>query len=423
MRVMALIVVACALVGAGPVADLLTFPNPAGEAVTLSRTALDGNPFFQPLGANGRACGTCHVPADGWSLSPATARRLFDATDGRHPLFRPRDGANAPNLSDASPAERRAASSLLLARGVIRVGLPIPPDAEFVLEAVDDPYGFASARELSLYRRPLPSTNLAFLATVMWDGRESRVSGPMATSLAQQADAASTVHAQEAVLSDEQRRAIVGFEMGLVTAQHRDTRAEDLAAGGARGGPHALSEQPFFPGINSRREPGGFNRRVFSLFGAWAEATEARRAVARGETLFNAHAFAGGNFTCTTCHNAPNAGSNSLGALFDLGLAAESRRAADVPLYTLRCVRSGAKAAAGRVVRTTDPGAALVTGRCDDIGRFKVPTLRGLAARAPYFHDGSAATLEDVVDFYDKRFAIKLTPGERADLLAFLRAL
>jgi len=424
MRVAALLVVACALLGAGPVADLLTVPNPGGEALTLTRAALDGNPFFQPLGANGRACGTCHLPSDGWSLAPATARRLFDATGGHHALFRPRDGANAPNLPDGTLAERRAASSLLLARGLIRVGLPIPPDAEFVLEAVDDPYGFASARELSLYRRPLPSTNLAFLSTVMWDGRESRVAGAMATHLARQADGASAGHAQDAVLADEQRRAIVAFETGLVTAQSRDAHAGDLSAGGARGGPQALADQPFFPGINSRRESGGFNRNVFSLFGTWMEAdTGARRAIARGEALFNAHAFAGGNFTCTTCHNAPNAGSNSMGATFDLGLTADSRRAPDVPLYTLRCVRSGAKAAAGRMVRTTDPGVALVTGRCDDIGRFKVPTLRGVAARAPYFHDGSAATLDDVVDFYDKRFAIKLTPAERADLLAFLRAL
>jgi cytochrome c peroxidase len=42
--------------------------------------------------------------------------------------------------------------------------------------------------------------------------------------------------------------------------------------------------------------------------------------------------------------------------------------------------------------RTPDPGRALVTGKCGDIGAFKVPTLRGVAARPPFFHDGSAAT-------------------------------
>jgi formate dehydrogenase/bidirectional [NiFe] hydrogenase diaphorase subunit len=325
-------------------------PESGGGSAHADARRLDDSPFFQPLGANGRACGTCHLPSDGWSLAPATARRLFDATEGRHVLFRPRDGANAPNLPDGTLAERRAASSLLLTRGLIRVGLPIPPGAEFVLDAVDDPYGFASARELSLYRGRCPPPISPSFSTVMWDGRESRLAGAMASRLAQQADGASAGHAQEAVLGDEQRRAIVAFETGLVTAQSRDAHAGDLEADGARGGPQALADQSFFPGINSRREPGGFDRRVFSLFGAWAEAgSAARRAIARGEKLFNARAFAGGNFTCTTCHNAPNAGSNSMGATFDLGLTAETRRAADVPLYTLRCLRDGAKAAAGRV--------------------------------------------------------------------------
>lgn len=72
---------------------------------------------------------------------------------------------------------RQAAYSTLLERGVIRVGLPIPANAEFDLIAVDDPYKFASAAQLSLFRRPLPSTNLRSLTTVMWDGRESFASG------------------------------------------------------------------------------------------------------------------------------------------------------------------------------------------------------------------------------------------------------
>src|SRR5205823_5317382 len=74
-------------------------------------------------------------------------------------------------------------------------------------------------------------------------------------------------------------------------------------------------------------------------------------------------------------------------------------------------------------VRTTDPGRAMVTGRFADISRFKGPVLRGLAARAPYFHNGSAQTLQDVVNFYDVRFQIGLTAQEKADLAAFLGAL
>jgi cytochrome c peroxidase len=101
----------------------------------------------------------------------------------------------------------------------------------------------------------------------------------------------------------------------------------------------------------------------------------------------------------------------------NIGIADPSRRTPDLPLYTLRNL------ATGEVVQTTDPGRAMVTGRWRDVGKFKGPILRGLAARAPYFHDGSAATLADVIAFYETRFRLTLTDREKADLLAFLRAL
>jgi cytochrome c peroxidase len=75
------------------------------------------------------------------------------------------------------------------------------------------------------------------------------------------------------------------------------------------------------------------------------------------------------------------------------------------------------------VVRTNDPGLALITGKCADIGKVTVSTLRGLAARAPYFHDGSAATLMDVVNLYDHRFSIGLSAQDKIDLVNFLNAL
>src|SRR5688572_11397433 len=94
----ALVLAFLGLVAAGGhhLPNLFAFANPTGEARTLAPAAIDtDNPFFQPLGSNDRACATCHLPSDGWSLTPATARRLFDATDGRHPLFRLNDGATA----------------------------------------------------------------------------------------------------------------------------------------------------------------------------------------------------------------------------------------------------------------------------------------------------------------------------------------
>ncbi len=88
-----------------------------------------------------------------------------------------------------------------------------------------------------------------------------------------------------------------------------------------------------------------------------------------------------------------------------------------MPLYTLRNI------ATGDVRQTTDPGRAMITGKWKDVGRFKGPVLRGLASRAPYFHNGFAAGLADVVNFYDNRFGMALTASEKADLVAFLSAL
>lgn len=75
-----------------------------------------------------------------------------------------------------------------------------------------------------------------------------------------------------------------------------------------------------------------------------------------------------------------------------------------------------------------------VTGRDDDVGAFKTPTLREVARTAPYMHDGSLATLAEVTAFYDRGgnpnpyldreiHPLKLTGDEQQALIAFLRAL
>ena len=88
-----------------------------------------------------------------------------------------------------------------------------------------------------------------------------------------------------------------------------------------------------------------------------------------------------------------------------------------MPLYTLRNNTTGATR------QTTDPGRALITGKWADVGKFKGPILRGVAARAPYFHNGMAATLDDVISFYSTRFNVTFTRQERIDLINFLNAL
>ena len=431
---------------AGQQAPLTTFRfvNESGlsETVTTAPALDTANAFFQSLGTNDRACVTCHQPADGWTVTPSSIRRRFANTSGFDPIFRLNDGAVCPAADVSTLAARRRAYELLLRKGLIRVALPIPSNAEFSLVDVDDPYNCTGA-ELALFRRPLPSTNLRFLSGVMWDGRESHAGNTLEENLTQQAVDATLGHAQAGLPpTADQLKQIVDFETALFTAQVKDRNAGRLDANGALGGGAVLFQQPFFIGINDPigLNPTGapFEPRAMTAFTAWLglrasgdDRQEARRSIARGQELFNTRpitiAGVGGlndalgvpaiSGTCTTCHDTPNAGNHSVAMPLDIGISHEANRTADLPLYTLVCRTTG------EIFRTSDPGRAMITGKCADIGKVKGPILRGLAARAPYFHNGSAATLTEVVNFYDRRFTLRLTAHEKADLVAFLSAL
>jgi cytochrome c peroxidase len=425
--------------GNGP--NMFGFANPTGIHRTYNiHGAVDfDNPFFQSLGTNGRSCGSCHQPAEGWTIVPSHVQARFEATDGEDPIFRTNDGSNSPNADVSTVEARRSAYSMLLTKGLIRVGIGMPPNAEFALIDVDDPYGYASATELSLFRRPLPATNLPFLATVMWDGRQTFPGQSIHFDLSDQANGATRGHAAAInPLTQPEREAIVNFEMALFTAQSTDTAAGVLNSRGGAGGPVALSRQPFYIGINDVLSP-GFDPRAFTLFDAWRDLagsdrdpyTDARVAVARGQEIFNTRGFTIANVrgvndalgvsalpgTCTTCHDTPNVGNHSTSLPLDLGLTTAALRTPNMPLYTFR------NNTTGEVIQTTDPGRALITGKWQHMSLFKGPILRGLAARAPYFHNGFAATLAEVAEFYNGRFNIGLSAQEKSDLIAFLKAL
>ena len=428
-----------------------TFADGSGVLRTLTvDDAIDrDNPFFRELGSNGRTCATCHRPAQAWTITPGELQERFERTSGSDPIFRTNDGSNCEAADTSTLQSRREAFSLLLTKGLIRVALDVPAGAEFEIVDVDDPYrcGAPLARA-SAYRRPLPTTNLTFISAVMWDGRATVPGRGIREDLVAQALDATIRHAQATSAPEAQLREIVAFETGLVTAQAFDRGAGNLRAAGARGGPETLAREPFCIGINDPlgmlpSTPGsclaaskGLNPVVFTLFAAWtADASPARQAIARGERVFNTRRFvidnvpglngAPGdpiaaplpNATCTVCHNTPNAGNHSVSMPLNIGTAAAARRTPDLPLYTLRNTMTG------ELTYTTDPGRAMITGKWTDIGKFKGPVLRALGARAPYFHDGSAAGLSDVIEFYDTRFHINLTPREKADLLAFLQSL
>jgi cytochrome c peroxidase len=398
------------------------------QTATPTGTVDTGNAFFASLGVNGRTCNTCHQVGEGWTITPAGVALRFLLSNGTDPLFRPHDAANSPNLDVSTTIARVRAYSLLLTRAVIRIGLPVKPTSEFELTAVDDPYGFASATQLSLFRRPLPITNLRFLSTVNWDGRNTIVADPtnVRLSLKNQANGATVNHAQATMpIADDVRDKIVDFETTLYTAQVSQFDVGELDARGASGGPVPLLTLPFAIGANA---PGpGFNPNVFTIYDAWKHlprggVNEVRRHVAAGQQIFNARAFTvttpTGSFsqTCSGCHSVPNVGAHPVFRLFDVGVSAPERRAANVPLYTFR------NKTTGETIQSTDPGRALITGLWDDMNRFKVPGLRDLAARPPYFHDGSAATLRDVVEHYNRHFNIHLSDQEKDDLVLFLES-
>lgn len=118
-----------------------------------------------------------------------------------------------------------------------------------------------------------------------------------------------------------------------------------------------------------------------------------------GLRLFTGKAF------CVTCHNGPNLSDNNF---YNIGL------------------------------NTEDLGRKVVTEQEEDLGRIRTPGLYGITHTAPYMRDGSLATLEEVIDYYDrggddhpnKSFFIQkfmspigLTDQEKADLLSFLKTL
>jgi hypothetical protein len=413
-----------------------------------------GHPFFEALGENGRACVTCHQPSNAMSVSPVAVLERWRATAGQDAVFEALDGANCPDL----PEMEQSSHSLLLKRGLFRIALPWPPrspdgtaiEPEFRIEVVHDPtgcnvspvYGLKSAKPaVSVFRRPRVAANLKYLVSaagsiLMADGRFP--------SLEVQAADAALVHEQAARPSPEQLRRIVEFELQLYTAQASDIRGGLL---GEKGGPPALGLEHVASGqagVLGGAVPGVVsNTSEIPDFSGWRKPPgaadlglqrEFRASVARGSEVFFARQFpvrdsfplnptAGGKpiaATCATCHTA------GLTRWMDIGTANRAAAAADpeLPLFKITCdATAPAHPFLGRVIYTNDPGRALITGKCADVGSIVMQQFRGLAARAPYFANGSAATLRDLVEFYDQRFDARFTEQEKRDLVNFLKVL
>jgi hypothetical protein len=410
------------LAGAGAQADGLAdlfdgrlpnnfpFLNSAGTAATFSTAGFVDltNPFHVPQGRNGRSCESCHLPQVGWSIRPIDVELKFLLTQGNDPIFNPLD-ANSPT-PDVSSLQVKRASYSMLRKGLFRRGGTIPASGEFFIAHFDDPLGAGgSATQMFSYRRPLATANFHIAQNIGWHDQNTDGSRDVPRGLRLQADGNIKGGQDGDPPSGDTLDAIVNYELGLAFAQQFSFSAGLLTACGAKGGPENLSAQLPVKG-------------PFDLFDAWKglkpgscgskAADRKREQIARGQEVFNTSG-------CGGCHNAANNGSNVDGRLFDIHASQVQHRFAGMPLYTMQ------NKLTGEIKETTDPGRALRSGKWADMDKFKVPSLRGVVARAPYFHNGIAANLDEVVHHYETELGFTFDPksGDREALIAFLEAL
>jgi len=410
------------------------------------------------------------------SLSAASARERWELNGAKDPLFAAYDGSNCPT----QPQTERASHSLLIDHGLIRIarqwpprdfnGTPIKPD--FRIEVVNDPTGCNVDPEwglkggkghISIFRRPRPVANFKYIEAIPFAADPKRslpvpvdpethqpVSGNLMAdgrvlSLTSQLRDASQTHLEFLdKLSNEDERKILDFERRLFAAQQVSNKAGPLDAAGAEGGPRKLVESE--PGrLGSQGVP------VWSEFQPWektsadvkrslpAETLAFRESVARGARSFRERTFLisdaapftypslFGNPTrngCAFCHNMSQMGMDAAPGQIDLGTTVLPFADPQpwLPVFRITCLGTQ-HPYYGKVFYTHDPGYGLTTGRCADVGRITLQALRGLSARAPYFANGSAATLRAVIDFYDRRYNIAYTEREKQDLVNLLSVL
>jgi len=355
---------------------------------------------------------------------------------------------------------------------------------EFTIEVVRDPTGCNTdpiyglngrSPTISVFRRPRPVANLKYLLELphgvppsdflfyndksllprnpetggfaslqlMSDGRDL-------TPRIQARDAALNHLEAHGALSEKQLSQIESFETQVYSAQSFDKVGGNLTGAGA---PPGLGPEALEKGAPARLGNNPINR-IFGSFAMWQPVNSApdaensdqpqrefRESVARGADVFYLRRFIindvgkyndkglGNPFkrSCGSgCHNTLLMGMDLAPGYMDLGLNnlpwANARP--DLPLFKVVCNTDAApQSYLGRIIYTHDPARALITGKCADVGASMTQQSRSLAARAPYFMNGSAANLRELVDFYDRRFNIGYTEREKVDLVNFLGVL
>lgn len=385
------------------------------------------------LGANGRACADCHMATDHFQLSPANVEARFQLLQRRRqhdpdaddPLFRQIDAddfrTNGESASDFSNLRQN---------GLVRITFTLPSNIRLIDPATNAP----SAETFVDLWRSVPTVNDVALTgpddVNPWPRGPNQFGGYQLdarfTTLQEQALGALTSHAQiqnpppQQLLDD-----LSSFQRVLFT--NRRVRA---LADAIREGTTPLPDPD--PALNPLEQ--------------------------EGKVVFVR--------ACTQCHGGPGQSNAQAPAVRFHDISSQCPHPVDtvtparfafapcLPQLARNARTYEITLANGTRIRRTssDPGRALLTGfvggvpALDDWNKLDMPAMRGIRKTAPYFHNNSAATLEEVVDHYTeffKRVRANLAPGvvppvlstdgvnfdrpptpeEREPLLAYLRKL
>jgi hypothetical protein len=340
----------------------------------------EGRRLFEQetFGGNGRTCLTCHSRETG-TVSPEDALLRF-LKNPNDPLF----------LHDGSDDRLGNGVSRMLKDATILVEVPLPPNVRLA----DDP----TARSVFLPRGIPTTLNTPALDDVlMSDGRDP--------DLISQARGAILGHAQAAFKPDEE-------QLRLIAEFQRTDRffSSPVLRRFARGG-----LDPELPQGRTDSEKRG--RRFFV------------------DTEFNINTKEG---ICAACHSGRMLNETNAhlplpvepGSRFQTVLVSELNTAGNKIHKFIFTNPDGSE----ETVSSPDPGRALITGdprtlNFDNLNAFKIPSLWGVRRTAPYFHDNSAKTLEDVAAHYAQFFALvtnnalTLSEQDQADIVAFMRLL